>query len=107
MITKLRAGAFIRCWKVMLWLQEVCGEAKDGREAVELAARLKPDLILLDIGMPNHLNGARGGAPDLGCIARDCDSDSNDARFRSHGPRSASGRSQKDFCSNPMLAEIW
>jgi DNA-binding NarL/FixJ family response regulator len=35
---------------------EVCGEAKDGREAVELAARLKPDLILLDIGMPN-LNG--------------------------------------------------
>jgi DNA-binding NarL/FixJ family response regulator len=34
----------------------VCGEAKDGREAVELAARLKPDLILLDIGMPN-LNG--------------------------------------------------
>ncbi len=35
---------------------EVCGEAKDGREAVELAAELKPDLILLDIGMPN-LNG--------------------------------------------------
>ena len=35
---------------------EVCGEAKDGREAVELAANLKPDLILLDIGMPN-LNG--------------------------------------------------
>ena len=35
---------------------EVCGEAKDGREAVELAHTLKPDLILLDIGMPN-LNG--------------------------------------------------
>jgi DNA-binding NarL/FixJ family response regulator len=35
---------------------EVCGEAKDGREAVELAMRVKPDLILLDIGMPN-LNG--------------------------------------------------
>jgi len=35
---------------------EVCGEAKDGREAVELASREKPDLILLDIGMPN-LNG--------------------------------------------------
>jgi len=35
---------------------EVCGEAKDGREAVEFAANLKPDLILLDIGMPN-LNG--------------------------------------------------
>jgi len=35
---------------------EVCGEAKDGREAVEFAANLKPHLILLDIGMPN-LNG--------------------------------------------------
>jgi DNA-binding NarL/FixJ family response regulator len=35
---------------------EVCGEAKDGRESVELAASTKPDLILLDIGMPN-LNG--------------------------------------------------
>ncbi|MGC1649235.1 MAG: response regulator transcription factor [Candidatus Sulfotelmatobacter sp.] len=35
---------------------EVCGEAKDGREAVELASRTNPDLILLDIGMPN-LNG--------------------------------------------------
>jgi len=35
---------------------EVCGEAKDGRETVELAGRLRPDLILLDIGMPN-LNG--------------------------------------------------
>jgi DNA-binding NarL/FixJ family response regulator len=35
---------------------EVCGEAKDGREAVELAAVAKPDVVLLDIGMPN-LNG--------------------------------------------------
>lgn len=35
---------------------EVCAEAKDGREAVEFAAAMKPDVILLDIGMPN-LNG--------------------------------------------------
>ena len=35
---------------------EVCAEAKDGRDAVELAASLKPDVVLLDIGMPN-LNG--------------------------------------------------
>jgi len=35
---------------------EVCAEAKDGRDAVELAASMKPDLVLLDIGMPN-LNG--------------------------------------------------
>lgn len=35
---------------------EVCAEAKDGREAVEGATKLKPDILLLDIGMPN-LNG--------------------------------------------------
>ena len=35
---------------------EICGEAKDGREAVEMARQLKPDVVILDIGMPN-LNG--------------------------------------------------
>src|SRR5579864_3705936 len=35
---------------------QVCAEARDGREAVELASATKPDLTLLDIGMPN-LNG--------------------------------------------------
>jgi DNA-binding NarL/FixJ family response regulator len=35
---------------------EVCGEAADGREAVAYASKLKPDVFLLDIGMPN-LNG--------------------------------------------------
>jgi DNA-binding NarL/FixJ family response regulator len=35
---------------------EVSGEAGDGREAVELAKASRPDLVLLDIGMPN-LNG--------------------------------------------------
>jgi DNA-binding NarL/FixJ family response regulator len=34
----------------------VCGEAADGREAVERTRQLKPDVIILDIGMPN-LNG--------------------------------------------------
>jgi len=35
---------------------EVCGEAADGREAVEKCRQLKPDLVVLDIGMP-RLNG--------------------------------------------------
>jgi DNA-binding NarL/FixJ family response regulator len=35
---------------------EVCGEAATGREAVELAGRLQPDVLVLDIGMP-ELNG--------------------------------------------------
>ncbi len=35
---------------------EVCGEAADGREAVEKASESKPDVVILDIGMPS-LNG--------------------------------------------------
>jgi len=35
---------------------EICAEARDGREAVSFADTLKPDVCLLDIGMPN-LNG--------------------------------------------------
>jgi DNA-binding NarL/FixJ family response regulator len=35
---------------------EICGEAKDGREAVDKAKQLKPDVVILDVGMPN-LNG--------------------------------------------------
>ena len=35
---------------------DVCGEAQDGREAVDKAKALRPDIIILDIGMPN-LNG--------------------------------------------------
>jgi DNA-binding NarL/FixJ family response regulator len=35
---------------------EICGDAKDGREAVEKAKQLKPDVVILDVGMPN-LNG--------------------------------------------------
>lgn len=35
---------------------EVCGEAADGRDAVDKCAQLKPDLLILDICMP-RLNG--------------------------------------------------
>jgi DNA-binding NarL/FixJ family response regulator len=35
---------------------EVCGEAADGRDAVEKCRQLKPDLLILDICMP-ELNG--------------------------------------------------
>jgi DNA-binding NarL/FixJ family response regulator len=35
---------------------EVVGEASNGREAAELAERLKPDIVLMDVQMP-ELNG--------------------------------------------------
>jgi DNA-binding NarL/FixJ family response regulator len=40
---------------------EVCGEAVDGREAVQKCAQLKPDLLILDICLPklNGLDAAR------------------------------------------------
>jgi len=39
----------------------VCALAEDGREAIEKACRLKPDLIVLDLSMPvmNGLEAAR------------------------------------------------
>lgn len=39
----------------------VCGEASNGREAVEKTAQLKPDLVILDVSMPmmNGLEAAR------------------------------------------------
>ena len=40
---------------------EICGEAENGREAIEKAQQLQPDLIVLDISMPvmNGLEAAR------------------------------------------------
>jgi DNA-binding NarL/FixJ family response regulator len=40
---------------------EVCGEARTGREALRLAADLRPDVVVTDILMPdlNGLDGAR------------------------------------------------
>jgi DNA-binding NarL/FixJ family response regulator len=40
---------------------QICGEAADGREAVEKCRQLKPDLLILDICMPklNGLDAAR------------------------------------------------
>jgi DNA-binding NarL/FixJ family response regulator len=35
---------------------EVVGEARDGRQAVALATRLRPDIVLMDVAMP-LLNG--------------------------------------------------
>ncbi|MBS1856177.1 MAG: response regulator transcription factor [Acidobacteria bacterium] len=59
---------------------EVAGEAADGREAVKLAEELRPDLVIMDIGMPN-LNGIEATAqivkrdPEIGVIILSMHSD--------------------------------
>jgi len=39
----------------------ICGEATDGKEAIQVAQELKPDLIILDITMP-HMSGLEAAA---------------------------------------------
>jgi len=40
---------------------EICGEAIDGAEAIEKAKKLKADVVLLDLAMPN-MNGVETAA---------------------------------------------
>lgn len=52
---------------------EVIGDAANGRQAVELAAELNPDIIIMDISMPelDGINAARqilGTSPHVGII---------------------------------------
>jgi len=39
----------------------VCGEAENGKSAIEQALQLRPDLILLDLAMP-EMNGAEAAS---------------------------------------------
>jgi DNA-binding NarL/FixJ family response regulator len=48
---------------------EVCGEASNGREAVELAKKLKPNVVVLDVTMP-ELGGLEATRQILGILPR-------------------------------------
>jgi two-component system, NarL family, response regulator NreC len=60
---------------------EIVGEASNGREAVELAEQLKPDIVVMDVAMP-ELNGIEatrrlaGSAPHTRVIALSMHKDS-------------------------------
>ena len=51
----------VRSWLESAGEWEVCGEAENGKVAIELACRLHPDVIILDLSMPvmNGFDAAR------------------------------------------------
>lgn len=55
----IRRSLRLRIEKETDW--EICGEAENGREAVERVQELRPDVVLLDLSMPimNGLDAAR------------------------------------------------
>jgi DNA-binding NarL/FixJ family response regulator len=46
---------------------EVVGEAENGRQAVQLAAKAMPDIVIMDVVMP-LMNGLEGTRQILGCV---------------------------------------
>src|SRR4029079_12809748 len=72
---------------------EVCGEASNGQEAVELALRLKPDVVVLDLTMPekNGLETIQQLRKELPhtelCVLSLHDSDDLIREFFAAGPR--------------------
>jgi DNA-binding NarL/FixJ family response regulator len=88
---------------------KIVGEAEDGRMAVSLAQTLKPDIVILDIGMPD-LNGIeaarqiREGAPQAKIIALSMHADK---RFISGMlGAGACGYLLKDCASEELVAAI-
>lgn len=88
---------------------QVAGEASDGREAVRLAEELRPDIVIMDIGMPN-LNGIEATAqivkknPAIGVIILSMHADETYlVRALSAG---AKGYLLKDSAENDLIRAV-
>ena len=86
---------------------EVIGEAADGAEALELVPRLRPDVVLLDIGLPDAsgLDVAERLAQASSLIVLVSSRDSSDfgARISRSG---VAGFISKDELSGAQLARL-
>jgi len=88
---------------------EVVGLASGGREAVELAARLKPDVALLDVGMPD-IGGVeacaaiRARLPDIRVLMLTVSEDALDVRGALRV--GASGYLLKDIPPGELVAAV-
>ena len=88
---------------------DVIGLASGGREAVELAARLKPDVALLDVGMPD-IGGVeacaaiRAQVPDVRVLMLTVSEDALDVRAALRV--GASGYLLKDMPPGELVAAV-
>jgi DNA-binding NarL/FixJ family response regulator len=84
----------------------VCGQAANGRQAVLMAHQLKPDLIILDIGMP-MLDGLSAASGDSEEFARHSDHSVLTLQKRTGGARSKKGRRKKGcFSSRRTCSDV-
>lgn len=102
-------ASFRRSARTLLELEgfDVVGEAADGASAVELANRLRPELVLLDIALPdtNGFDVAERLAPGPSKVILTSSREQRDLgrRVRSSG---ALGFIPKDRLSGPALAAM-
>jgi DNA-binding NarL/FixJ family response regulator len=88
---------------------EIVGEAANGREAVELAGRLKPDIVVMDVAMP-ELNGIEAtrrlaeAAPHVRVLALSMHKDS--VYVRETLRAGARGYLLKDSGANDLVAAV-
>ncbi len=85
---------------------EVCGEAVDGKDALEKTLAQAPDLVILDINMP-VMNGLDVLAPDCAPPAADQNPGVFRARFQADGGRNSLRGSAQLCCPRPPPASTW